>query len=486
MTAWKAVHYAQSPADILNGKLDEKGYYEAIILSIFVSQSDSDSFIGDIIKKANSEANSVLKNVSEWTEKSDSLEVSKISKNQILSTILPEDQAAIREYCAGLFTKNHPLLDNASFITDTLETLFVATDTIGEAIDRMSAYVQLSDLSLQQKEVLKKMYGLCPSSNIALKGALTEVVASMDSFDSGLLSAYANAALGQGTNVVGVMVDDAWKAVITANPYAAAFQAGASAGTFIGDKVCSTLFSTDKTIEQYQKMQCLGEFNRLLQQAVEDLKNSYQKEKTSQNARNFLESVETVFAAAYLSCEFAKNYGDIIFQDALVGQLVHTAEDIDVYILTIERTRQNYQQIHAVLETDYLAGLENDYPQIYQEIVGEKAKEDTQDTSENLLKKIGVSVDRSSFHIATQKPRIKISFPDGRKPDEFEKSTLKSSNPKAAVIDKDGRITGKKKGKSMITVKVFLKNGSYKQVKFQVTVHGKKATVKKVLTTVVK
>lgn len=473
VTAWKAAHFATSPSDIINGKLDEKGYYEAIILSIFVSQSDNSSFIGDQVKKINSEANVVLKNVSKWVKESDAIEASKISKDQILSALSTDEQKAIQKYCAGLFEENHPLLDGSTYITRTMKTVFSSSDTIIEAFERMCAYVQLCDLSLQQKAVLQKMHKTCPSSNIALKSALEEVAESLDSFQDGTVAAFANASLTQGNKLLGTLIDEGWEAVIKSNPYVAVFMAGASIGTFLGDTVCSTLFSTDKTVEQYMKMKCLSNFNGLMRSVLSDFESTYQTKKDSQNAKNYIEAIETVFAIASLSCDFARNYGEIIYNDALIGKLVNRSEDIDEFYTVIDQTKKDYENIHEILVNDYFDGLESDYPEIYKNMMSDMEEL----SASELLKKVKVSVVPKSFNKKTQKSVIKISFPSEITSVNFDKVTFKSSNKKVASIDKDGKIKAKNKGTSVITVKVFLKDGMYKKVIFKITVGKKKATV---------
>ena len=116
-----------------------------------------------------------------------------------------------------------------------------------------------------------------------MKSALSEVIDSMDNFNAGVRSAFKNAAIDQSGKVMEVCIDEAW------------------------DSVCNTLFSTDKTIEQYVKMKCICEFNELIQSVIKELEKTYKKKKNTENAENYIESIDAMFAVASLSCDFAKN-----------------------------------------------------------------------------------------------------------------------------------------------------------------------------------
>ena len=371
VAAWKLAHFATSPSEIIDGKLDEKGYYEAIILSIYVSQADNSMFLYDQTKKINSEANAILKNISEGVKQKSIIDnLSKISKNQKISSLSSKEQDAIMKKCEELFKENHPILDGSTYFTGNLKTVFSSSTTIIEAFERMCAYTQLCDLSLQQKAVLQEMYDICPDSNPVLKSALAEVASSMDSYNDAIIAAIGNAALEQGAQFTGVLADEGWEAVIKANPYSAAFLAGASIGTFIGDTICSSLFSTDKTIEQYVKMQCLCEISQLMQSVLSNFEKAYQKNKTDQNAENYFEAVDAIFAIASLSCDFATEYGEILYEDAFVGKIFKKTEDKEHYYKTISQTKNSYQNIHKIVANNYLYQLKDDNPKAYNIIMG--------------------------------------------------------------------------------------------------------------------
>ena len=57
---WELAHLAdKSPVEIAQGELDKKGYYEAILLSIFISESKMDNSLFDMGKTVSAETNQI-------------------------------------------------------------------------------------------------------------------------------------------------------------------------------------------------------------------------------------------------------------------------------------------------------------------------------------------------------------------------------------------------------------------------------------------
>ena len=153
---WKKVHMVTKPSNGVKDQLDEKGYYEAIILSVFVSQTDNKNYMLDCSKKVSSEVNATFKAMKKVMEESDKVEMSKISKNQILSHMTSAQQEEIRNSFGGEFAKNHPDIDDGEFLSDNLKIYFESASTLEKAIERLCTYTQLCELSQQQIAVLKK------------------------------------------------------------------------------------------------------------------------------------------------------------------------------------------------------------------------------------------------------------------------------------------------------------------------------------------
>lgn len=381
VNAWKSIHYAKSPSEIAEGGIDEKGYYEAIILSIFVSQSTAEHNEFDFGKKTALETDTVLSNMKNWVEESDQFELEKVSKNQTISTLSIEEKDEIEKYLKKEFSDNHPLLDATSNISDALSICFSSVETVGEAVELMAYYSGICDLSFETKEVLMDMYEKCPDSNLALKSALDEVALSMEHYNLGVGAALLNAAGETFVDGIGAVVDDlvstGWDYVFKANPYIKAFSFGADIGIEIGDVICNNLFSTDKTIEQYQKMKCLCEFTELIKIVVNDMEEVYLTNSTEENAKKYFASIDALFTVAELSCDYASDYGDIIYTDSLVGQIQYlfseeARENFDTYVSSIASIKKIYEQEQQSLINNYLSNLEYEYPDIYARLMGEE------------------------------------------------------------------------------------------------------------------
>ena len=367
---WKLAHYATSPSDIAQGGIDEQGYYTAIILSVFKAETSNDTYIFDCVKSINSETNKMLSNMKKWVKETDQIEVDSISKNQIITTISIDDQKAIKEYLSGEFKKNHPVLNTSSTITSDLDSIFNSVKTLGEAIELMESYIQISEMSYSMKQVLNQMYMQCPDNNKAMKAALHEAALSSESLYGALSATISNTA-GKGVaDVVGVLLDEGWEKIIQSNTYAKAFMKGAEVGTWLGDTVCNTLFSTDKTIEQYEKMKCLSEFTILLKDTVTYMGNVYLTNKSTQNADNYFAAVDALYSAGYLSCDFAKDYGKILYEDAALGWIGISKVDYEQYINSVQSIKKIYEDQENSLKNSYLAELEYDYPEIYEILMG--------------------------------------------------------------------------------------------------------------------
>ena len=122
-----------------------------------------------------------------------------------------------------------------------------------EAIQRMAEYTQICELSVEIKNVLQDMYNNCQSDNGQLKSALSEVIESMRSFDSGICANIMNVTEKTLFDIVGTILDECWKDFLKDMPVVYYFCVGADIGIKFGDIMCTHLFSTDKTIEQYEK-----------------------------------------------------------------------------------------------------------------------------------------------------------------------------------------------------------------------------------------
>lgn len=445
--AWKAAHFVTSPSKIAEGGMDEQGYYTAIILSIFKAETSHDTYMYDCIKEVNSDTNKILSNMKKWVKEADEIELEAVSKNQILTTISISDQSKIRTYLSKVFKENHPVLNHSSTITSDLETIFDSVSTLGEAIELMESYIQIAEMADNMKTVLLEMYEQCPYSNQAMKAALYEVAMSSKNLTGAISATIVNTAGKEAENVLGILIDEGWEKIIKSSPYARAFMTGAEVGTWLGDTVCSTLFSTDKTIEQYEKMKCLSEFTKLLRGTVTSIGNTYLSNKSTEHADNYFAAVDALFSAGYLSCDFAADYGKILYEDAALGWVSINKESYEEYMKSVKAMKGYYGNDEESLVNNYLAELECDYPEIYEILMGVNDSDKVPVSRiENSTKTTKIS-NKSVTIFPGETVSLKILGTS-------KKASWSSSNKSVVKVNASGKITGVKKGKASVKAKI--------------------------------
>lgn len=384
VSAWEAAHLLEkSPYEIAQGEIDKKGYYEAILLSIFISESKMDNSLWDMGKTVTAETNQILSTTKSWVKKSDEIGMKTLEGNQKISKLSSKQKKELKNHLKEIFRKQHPALSKSGDIAEVFNEVFSSVDTVYDAVNKMAYYTNACELSNQTKNLIQLMYQDCPKSNPVMKEALRELKVSLDEFNSGVKAEIQSVAIDQASKVLSTLADAGWEKVINANPYVAAFSFGGKVGTKIGDSICNTLFSTDKTIEQYEKMKCLGEFHTLLSLSTQKLGKTYLKNRTSVNAENYFAAIDALFATANLSCKFGVEYADILYQDAALGWTAISNKSYTKFLSDIKLIQKTYADEQKSLVRNYLASLKVDYPAIYKTVI----------LAQNVNKEIEISKD---------------------------------------------------------------------------------------------
>lgn len=399
---WEMAHWLdKSPYEIAQGEVDKKGYYEAILLSIFISESKIDNFLWDMEKTVSAETNLILSSTKSWIKKADEIGMKTLKSNQKISNLSSKQKKELKTHLEELFRKNHPALSKSSDIAEVIDEVFSSVDTVYNAVNKMAYYTNACELSNQTKNLIQLMYQECPQSNCAMKEALRELKVSLDDFNSGVKAEIQSVSIDQASKVISTLVDAGWEKVINANQYVAAFSFGGKFGTKIGDSICNTLFSTDKTIEQYEKMKCLGEFHELLCLSAQKLGKTYMKKRTSVNAKNYFAAIDALFATANLSCKFGVEYADILYQDAALGWTAISNKCYTKFLSDIKSIQKTYAGEQKSLDRNYLSRMKADYPAIYKTII---SVQDTDDkASENSANSTSAKVLNQKVHKAYMK-----------------------------------------------------------------------------------
>lgn len=361
VNAWKSANYAVDPSKSAQDALDEKGYYEAIIFSVFMIQTSSEQYGYELVKKVSAETNKLCSMISGWVKNTDGIDKKMDIKNGKIKDLSAGDQKAVRKYLEDTFSKEHPALNGIDKINEAIDTVFETTDTLAGAVGKLASFLSLSEASEGIKNLLRQMSEMCPNTNECMKEALTEAAVSAENAISGLALTMWDASAEMTVAVVGDFFDEWWHDVLKANPYSGAFLIGAKMGTFISN----TLFSTDRSIEQYVKMKCLGEFFSLLTDVRDDMEITYKNFKSVQNAKDYLEAVQAMYTAGKLSCDFAISYADIVYEDAAMSALMPKDNYYKFVKLVNERKEILYIRGEKTFQTDYKDQLQFDYPEIY-------------------------------------------------------------------------------------------------------------------------
>ncbi len=451
---WEKVHWAVSPSEILDGAVDQKGYYTAIILSVFKAEMKSCYFIESMVNKVESAVNKYLSNLKKWAEEADTIERLPISKNQILTTIPVEQQKMIQENLSKEFKKNHPILNDASTVAEGVAEVFKAAKTLGEAVLLMESYICLTEISENMKAVLTEMYNQCPIENVFMKSALLESASAAQNLKAALGSVVTNTMEKGLASGLGTLIDEGWKKIIESNPYAAAFKVGADVGAWLGDTICSILFSTDKTVEQYEKMKCLDEFTALLRDVSKKMGSAYLSNKSTELSENYFASIEVLFSAANLSCKFAEDYGKILYEESALGWVAISEANYQSYINSVKSIERDFKEQEGNLFNCYLAELEEDYPDIYAILMGLNTPDPIPVTG------IAFDYDIEKLYLDT------LLFPAVRKPVIYpenatnKKITYTSSDPTILdVNEKSGEYYVKQAG--TVTITATSKDGGF-------------------------
>lgn len=383
---WKATNMITDISEITSEQLDQKGYYETILFSAFLAEQQDEKNVGDIAEQISAETNQFVSSVEKWARTENDINITESLAECSWESLTVSEQKKINEKLSLEFMKKYPYLDDISVASDIISTLCETANTLYDAITNMTSYLQIVQISENMKNVVKIMYEQCPDGEFRL--ALFEVYSAMSSVDMALDVNVYNVANQGVTEVVGKALGDFMNMAIASCPYSKAFMVGAEIGTFIGKSVSNTLFSTDKTIEMYEKMRCLGEFSDCIKQAIETMEETYTSNKTIENANNYFASLDVYYQVADMSCDFAKNYGEVIYEDALVGEIMGNTESYDEYCQSIDFIKSTERSEHQQLLELVYASLEGKYPAIYQML--------TEKSVENIVPVTGIHFSKSS------------------------------------------------------------------------------------------
>ena len=377
VNAWKALHFVTDPGKIAEGAIDEKGYYTAIILSAFKAESTSIKFVDKSIQEGWAETNNLISQIKKVVESADNIDNGYFQKSTKLSSMTSSEKALLEKEMKDYFAKNHPLITDSATVFGLVKDTIKTANTVGDAVSLLVSYVQVAEMGSNMKAVLIDLRDRCPDNNKPLKMALDECALASEDFESAVLAMNCNVVLGLSTDVLSTMITVGWKALLSSCVYSKAFLVGAEAGTIIGDSIANTMFSTDETVEQYEKMKCITEFIHLLRASVYGMEFNYTQNRTDENALNYFASVDVMKQSLTLSCDIAKKFGDIQYNNTAFGKWTIGEGNYNEFVRLITSIQGSYEEKYKDMHEAVDNELAEDYPDLFDEIVNRADNEVT-------------------------------------------------------------------------------------------------------------
>ena len=366
VSKWELEHLTdKSLAEIAKGELDKKGYYELTLISIISYEFGMYNELFDKKKIVSAETNQILSSVKNWVKESDKIELDTISGNRKISKLTTKQKKELKKKMSDLFEKQHSLLAKSGEITKVFDEFFSTADTVYDAINKMAYYTNACEISNQSRNLIRLMYKDCPKSNLAMKEALKEVTVSLGEFNRGVKAEIQSGAIKESADILSALVDSGWEKVIDANPYIEAVKIGMG----MGDHISDTFFATGETIELYECLKCLDEFYNLLRSSVQKLEKTYEKKKTPQNARNYLTTIDALFATGACGGEIGLENVKVLYNDTALGWLKMSKKSYPQFMSDMEHIMKTYGSKLKSLGNNYQASLKADYPSIYKTLI---------------------------------------------------------------------------------------------------------------------
>ncbi|MCR5448310.1 MAG: hypothetical protein K6F23_02845, partial [Solobacterium sp.] len=321
LNGWNLTHVITGSQSVGENQIKLEDYYEAILLSIFLDTDNSQytgpqSKIMDVWEKANSKAD----NLREYTSKLYDVFASRDTK---LANLDGPDLSNLKKSVKQFYS------DEAKEVTDAFDSILSYATTIGEFEENLAKYVALYNACEEDKLLLAKMYQDAKSmypTNIPLQSAFVLVQNAMTDRNNAILAAAEKGGIKTLDEVGNALIKDLVKFVCDSNPAFNSFYFGMQLGDKISTFFMNQLVSTDKLIEQYQKMKCLYDVMSVMRTSVRSMSSSYSgSSRTVANAHALTNAADRLFDIAVFSCDYAKDFADIIAHDGVLSYFSDTS-----------------------------------------------------------------------------------------------------------------------------------------------------------------
>ena len=355
MTAWQVATFEVS--DVTSDSVTELGYYESIILSS-INTAMKSSRVKDIFDNAVIKDGKMLFNSFKDILKSEYF-ITDFSLDTY-NSLSAENQSAYIKSFGEAFEKQYPKLDKTSDALKIFSTVVKTAKSFEECMNNYAAYSLCSLTNKHLTKVINDLYEQCPVEKVTLKAALLNISSACTSIELAI-SADALDAIYRGVDIIFGVLTDGWVTkIISAHPAGLALMLGRA----VGKTVSNILFSADAICENYYKMCCYDEFEKLVRSVTRYEMNTYTENKTNDNANNMFWAIRLMFNINEVGCDLSIDYAKTIYEKSVAGIFLDKTE-YENYKKTIEIIREGKQREYGSLMTSYIFYLEEDYPEIY-------------------------------------------------------------------------------------------------------------------------
>ena len=355
MTAWQVATFEAS--DVTSDSVTELGYYESIILSS-INTAMKSSRVKDIFDNAVIKDGKML-----FSSFKDILKTEYYITDFSLKTywsLSEENQSAYIKSFGEAFKKQYPKLDKTSDALKIFSTVVKTAKSFEECMNNYAAYAFCSLTNKHLTKVINDLYEQCPKEKVTLKAALLNISSACTSIELDF-GADALDAIYRGADIVfGVLTDGLVTKIISAHPAGLAIMLGRA----VGKTVSNILFSADAICENYYKMCCFDEFEKLVRSVTRYEMGTYTKNKTNDNANNMFWAIRLMYNINEVGCDLSIDYAKTIYEKSVAGIFLDKTE-YENFKKSVEFIRNCKQSDYSSLMTSYVFYLEEDYPEIY-------------------------------------------------------------------------------------------------------------------------
>ncbi len=458
LTAWDLL--TMDPSKFADDALEEKDNYTGVLLAMLNIATSNDKAVEFASSKWSSNAMTGTSWILEYLQDNYNItmtvneykncKISDIPKNE-LSTAY--QQLMKNKYNVTLAT---------SKIESAVGLLIDGASTGEEVINDMTSWCTMYQMETEIFDVLREMKA--NTNNTTLQYALDQIIACEDDQVASIATAFKEAYTDEFQMLYRNLVGGMWSGIAKASPAGTLYIAQKTA-----QGICDLCLSTDEISEQYWKMTALCKVEDALYTSVGTLGKTYAADKTTENAKAYNQAVELYFNIYGESCDYAKEFADIVYKKSLV-QAFQEKGKYQEFVDAVTSMKSIGASNYEALKENYIYFLEEDYPEIYKQMK-ESQGEFTYggEVSYDKVPVTGITVEKDTLEWGTNDLFLSIPYTISPSNATCTAVTYSSSDENIVRIKKNGDCSVMNPGTAVLTVTTV--DGGYQA---QVTINAVK------------